>query len=157
MVWRFETSTIPVQSARLKLEINTREHGWVGTPIRVPFRIANPWFTGEADVVTVPLADLLATKLRALYQRRKGRDLFDLKIALERFPDLDLQKVLRGFHTVMEREGHPISWREFELNLQDKLNHVLFGTDMPPLLATGLFDAHEAWNILSPRLKAAWG
>lgn len=157
LMWRFETSTIPVQTARLKLEINTREHGWVGIPVRIPFKVTNPWFAGEAEVLTVPLADLLATKMRALYQRRKGRDLFDFQIALERFPDLDLPRVLRGFHTVMKREGHPISWREFELNLQSKLNHALFGVDVPPLLATGQFKADEAWEVLAPRLKAAWG
>ena len=156
LMWRFETNTVPVQRSRLKLEINTREHGWVGTPMRVPFEVANPWFTGSAEVNTVPLEDLLATKVRALYQRRKGRDLFDLQIALERFPGLDLPRVLRGFHTVMDREGHPVSWRELELNLRAKLTHALFGADVAPLLVDGRFDAHEAWEFLSPRLQAAW-
>jgi len=156
LMWRFETNTMPIQTSRLKLEINTREHGWVGVPIRVPYRVANPWFTGETEVVTVPLADLLATKLRALYQRRKGRDLFDLNIALERFPDLDLLQVLRGFHTVMQREGHPIRWKVFEQNLEAKLDHALFGVDVPPLLVSGQFDAHSVWKTIAPRLQAAW-
>ena len=38
----------------------------------------SPWFTGATDIITYELDELMATKLRALYQRRKGRDLFDI-------------------------------------------------------------------------------
>ncbi|MBM4319451.1 MAG: nucleotidyl transferase AbiEii/AbiGii toxin family protein, partial [Deltaproteobacteria bacterium] len=44
--------------------------------IWLPFRVENPWFSGAADVATYALDELLSTKLRALYQRKKGRDLF---------------------------------------------------------------------------------
>jgi predicted nucleotidyltransferase component of viral defense system len=47
-----------------------------------PFGIRSPWFEGRAEVQTYTLDELLATKLRALYQRRKGRDLFDLWIGV---------------------------------------------------------------------------
>ena len=40
--------------------------------------MASRWFTGAAKVLTYDLDELLGTKLRALYQRKKGRDLFDL-------------------------------------------------------------------------------
>jgi predicted nucleotidyltransferase component of viral defense system len=156
LVWKFETSTVPVQVSRLKLEINTREHGWVGKPEKTAFAVDNPWFSGEAAVTTVALKDLLATKVRALYQRRKGRDLFDLHVALERFPDLDVKHILKGFRSVMDREGHPVSWRVFELNLQDKVDHPAFASDIKSLLATGDFDPVMAWSSLAPRLQAAW-
>jgi Uma2 family endonuclease len=39
---------------------------------RAPFRIANRWFVGEAELTTFDLDELLATKLRALYQQKKG-------------------------------------------------------------------------------------
>jgi predicted nucleotidyltransferase component of viral defense system len=140
----------------LKVEINTREHGWVGTPIRIDYNVANPWFTEGAEVVTVALPDLLATKLRALYQRRKGRDLFDLHAALDRFPDLDFPGLLRGFHRVMEREGRSLSWREFEANVTSKLQHALFAADVPPLLVSGEFNPEKAWEMLADRLQKAW-
>ena len=41
---------------------------------RRPFRVASPWFTGDADIVTYQPDELCATKLRALYQRSKGRE-----------------------------------------------------------------------------------
>jgi hypothetical protein len=78
--------------------------------------------TGEAEVPTLDLEVLLATKLRALYQRRKGQDLFDLHVSVNRFPALDLRRVLSGFRAVMEKEGYPVSWREFEINLKTRLS-----------------------------------
>lgn len=78
LLYRFESSGLPTQPMRLKVEINTREHGSVHALPRHEFQVANPWFTGSAEVLTYAPAELLGTKLRALYQRKKGRDLFDL-------------------------------------------------------------------------------
>ena len=39
--------------------------------------MASRWYSGTAAIATFEINELLATKLRALYQRRKGRDLFD--------------------------------------------------------------------------------
>ncbi|GHT17674.1 hypothetical protein FACS189429_2260 [Bacteroidia bacterium] len=46
------------------------------------FSVWNQWFTGNCKITTYHLDELLGTKVRALYQRRKGRDLFDLYKAL---------------------------------------------------------------------------
>jgi predicted nucleotidyltransferase component of viral defense system len=46
------------------------------------FSVENQWFSGDCEITTYYLEELLGTKLRALYQRRKGRDLFDLWKAL---------------------------------------------------------------------------
>ena len=63
---------------RLKFEINTREHFSVLGLTRRPFSIASWWYRGAADIGTFQPDELLAAKLRALYRRRNGRDLFDL-------------------------------------------------------------------------------
>lgn len=138
------------------MEINTREHGWVGIPRLVPFTVLSPWFQGQTNVATVALPDLLATKLRALYQRRKGRDLFDLYTVLERHPEIDLKAVFRGFRVVMDKEGQEISWQKISENMEVKLSRDMFAADVPPLLTSGVFDAQAAWKKLSPRLQAAW-
>lgn len=156
LVWKFDTTTSPVERSRLKLEINTREHGWVGKPMGVPFKVVNSWFEGEAEITTVGLEALMATKMRALYQRRKGRDLFDLHSAIHRFPEMDLRQVLAGFRKVMEMEGHPVSLKEFNLNLDEKVVRPEFSSDIKSLLATGEFDPVFAWGAISPRLEAAW-
>lgn len=63
---------------RLKVEINTREIEAFDPPETVTLDIDNPWFTGKAEIATFSREELLATKLRALLQRDKGRDLLDL-------------------------------------------------------------------------------
>ena len=68
---------------RVKVEINTFERSPAVPIVTRPLSVENAWFTGSADVPTFTLEELVATKIRALYQRRKGRDLFDLWLAIE--------------------------------------------------------------------------
>jgi predicted nucleotidyltransferase component of viral defense system len=79
---------------RIKIEINTREREAYDPPVTKPFRVENPWFAGEAAIPTFSIEEMLATKLRALLQRNKGRDLVDLSHALEVFPDLSAVRVV---------------------------------------------------------------
>ena len=71
---------------RLKVETNTREHFALYGLRKAPFKVASRWFEGACDIQTYELDELLGTKLRALYQRKQARDLFDLEIALTRLP-----------------------------------------------------------------------
>ena len=47
---------------------------------------------------TFAIEELVATKIRALYQRRKGRDLFDLWLALEHLL-IDPDRIVDAFST----------------------------------------------------------
>jgi len=68
---------------KLKVEINSREHFTVlGFEKRV-FAVDSRWFSGSASILTYHLDKLLGTKVRALYQRKKVRDLFDLWAAFD--------------------------------------------------------------------------
>lgn len=80
----------------VKVEINTYENSSARPHRRVPFRVDSPWWSGEADVLTFQLEELVATKLRALFQRKKGRDLFDLWLALTEL-ELDPAEIVRSF------------------------------------------------------------
>ena len=82
LVFRFQSEIPPVVPIRLKVEINTREHFNVLGLTQRNFKVENQWFSGDCKITTYHLEELLGTKLRALYQRRKGRDLFDLYKAL---------------------------------------------------------------------------
>jgi predicted nucleotidyltransferase component of viral defense system len=81
---------------RIKIEMNTFETSRAFDPIRVPFRVDSRWWVGTADVKTFRVEELVATKLRALYQRRKGRDLFDLWLALTELK-VPPEAILAGF------------------------------------------------------------
>jgi predicted nucleotidyltransferase component of viral defense system len=125
-------STAPI---RLKLEINTSETVAFDAPQELPFRVNNPWFSGEATVPTFSRAEILATKLRALLQRNKGRDLFDLSHALGVFDGLDKSRLIECFSQYLRASQTPISRAEAEQRMFAKLNNLGFLTDLRPLLA----------------------
>src|SRR4029453_7790168 len=93
---------------RLKLEINTVEAFTVYGFESRPFEVKSEWFSGKADIRTFALDELLSTKLRALYQRKKGRDLFDPWLC-KTLLDVDPAKVVDGFIQYMERKGQKVS------------------------------------------------
>jgi len=128
---------------RLKIEINSRAHFSVLGYIRQPFSVKSRWFSGTAAIPTYQLDELLGTKLRALYQRKKGRDMFDLWTAFTT-SDARPERVVACFMRYLEHEGHNISRAEFERNLLDKLNDPRFMEDIGPLLTGG-----SAWNPVS--------
>ncbi len=78
---------------KLKIEINCREHFHLFDWNAFPFSMSSEWFTGECEITTYQLEELLGTKLRALYQRKKGRDLFDLFYA-QQHTKIDGEKVI---------------------------------------------------------------
>jgi predicted nucleotidyltransferase component of viral defense system len=87
-----------------------------------------------APVQTYQLDELMGTKLRALYQRRKGRDLFDLWLCLSR-KLIEPARVIDCFLKYMMHEGHSVSRAQFEQNLQDKQADSAFMGDIVPLLS----------------------
>lgn len=152
LAYRFESEIAPVRPLRLKIEINTREHFALLGYERRPFRVQNPWFTGQCEIVTFAANELLATKLRALYQRRKGRDLFDLWLCLDR-NRIDPPTVVTCFLEYMQRESHPVSRAQFEQNLYEKAQDRAFMNDIGPLLRHELsYDSKAAMAVVSKEL-----
>jgi predicted nucleotidyltransferase component of viral defense system len=141
MIYRFDSEIPPITPLRLKVEVNTREHFTVCGFARQRFGVDSQWFRGSAELLTYELEELLATKLRALYQRSKGRDLYDLAAAVQRFPDLDLVRVVECFERYLENEGHRVSRAEFEANMAGKMKDPTFHGDIEPLLVPGAFQA----------------
>jgi len=126
---------------KLKVEINSREHFNVFGLERLPMEVKSRWFSGRAAIRTYQLDELMGTKMRALYQRKKGRDLFDLWMANKEI-GIHPDRVVGSFRHYMEHEGHKVSRAEYEENLIKKLNHPLFTQDIGPLLTAG-----SAWNF----------
>ncbi len=141
-VYRFDSESQPVTPMRLKVEINTREHFSVLGLTKKSFEVKSLWFSQQAMLTTFHLEELLATKLRALYQRKKGRDLFDLVVILKKFPELDVVKMLKSFERYMAFDKTKVSRAEFEFNLAGKLNDEAFIKDIFPLLPNSMIPAH---------------
>lgn len=158
-IYRFDSEIQPVTPLRLKIEVNTREHFAVLGYGRQTVAVDNPWFSGQEEVVTYSLEELLGTKLRAFYQRKKGRDLFDLATALSRRPDLNRAKVVDCFQRYLDAAGDHVSRAEFEANLDAKLADAAFHRDIQPLLATPggaavRFDVSEAARAMQAEFIA---
>lgn len=128
------------------METNTREHFTRLGYRSVRMAVENPWFSGEAGITTYAPEELLGTKLRALYQRKKGRDLFDLAAALKRLRSLDGAKIVECFEGYLAHEGARISRAEFEANLAAKMADPAFTDDVRPLLASHLMDAEPGFD-----------
>jgi predicted nucleotidyltransferase component of viral defense system len=137
---------------RLKVEINTREHFAVLGPHAVRFQVDSPWFAGETEIATFGIEELLGTKLRALYQRKKGRDLYDLGMALTTL-SIDDAQVVACFERYMAHSRSSVARAEFEANLENKLTDRAFVEDVAPLLADPEgYDATQAAKVVLERL-----
>jgi len=142
---------------RLKVEINSREHFSVLGFKTKELAIRSRWYTGRAQIATYALDELLGTKLRALYQRRKGRDLFDLWWASEQ-AEVDLDRVVACFGDYLDADGLRVSRAEMEANLAVKVKDPRFLADLQLLLAPGIewdLDAAAEWlaKEVVPRLE----
>ena len=120
---------------RLKIEISTREADTYDAPRTMSYGVENPWFTGRAEIPTYSREEMLATKLRALLQRHKGRDLFDLAHAIGVFDSLDTRRVVDIFRRHLALQELRISRAQAEQRMFAKLATPGFLADMRPLLA----------------------
>lgn len=154
LVYRFDSADSPPIRLRLKIEINSREHFTELGLIKMPFEVKSQWFQGTAAVTTFPIDELLGTKLRALYQRNKGRDLFDLHYALTK-GKTNADDIIRCFNRYMIEGHNSVSRALFEANLHEKSERKDFRSDMDPLLRQGLsWNFEEALDVVLTSLIA---
>lgn len=135
LIYRFDSEIPPVVRLKLKIETNTREHFTVHGTTKKPFTVTSRWWSGAAEITTFPIEELVGTKLRALFQRKKGRDLFDLCVALD--AGIDPGAVIDVFQAYMKAEGREVTRAVFEENLAAKLRLPAFTDDIPILLLPG--------------------
>ena len=145
MKFRYESEIAPIEPMRLKVEVNTFEHFSVLGYVTIPFCMKSSWYSGACELKTYSLNELMGTKLRALYQRKKGRDLFDLHLALSR---VDLPTVVRVWREYMGFRGGEIpTAKQFILNMDEKMHLNDYLGDVDPLLRRGVaFNPHEAYS-----------
>lgn len=154
LTYRMESEGPPVVPLRLKIEINTREHFSVLGLRKVLFKIDSRWYSGSCEITTFSLEELLSTKVRALYQRRKGRDLFDLWLGLTE-GKTDPEKVVEIFKYYMKSEGSFIDRKQYKSNLEEKMHHPGFIRDLTPLLSPNIeYDSQLAYSLILKEIVA---
>ena len=120
---------------KIKVEMNTHERSPATSTVRLPYKVTSNWWSGQAGIQTFSPAELVATKIRALYQRRKGRDLYDMWLALT---DPNLALTGRQLLAVFDPyRPHGLTSKAAINTLHDHLRHDDFRTDTNNLIAGG--------------------
>ena len=153
MLFRMESEIPPVVPIRLKIEINCFEHFNELGLIKVPFSMENSWFSGSCELTTYVLDELLGTKLRALYQRKKGRDLFDLYKALS-IAEINPEIIIRCYKRYMDFVvSTPPTHKQFIQNMESKMIDPDFLEDMDNLIRTHeAYDIQEAYRVVKEKI-----
>lgn len=137
----------------VKIEVNITETKAVLPRVQQPFAVRSRWFDAETNVPTFQLEELLATKLRALYQRRKGRDLFDLwhVLTTRQVDDDAVVATLRHY-----MPDTTFTFPELRDNLTAKLAHPDFRADLTTLVvdAPENYELTTAADLVMQRLGA---
>lgn len=150
LVYRFDSEDgIPL---RLKVEVNCREHHTIFGIQEVKYTMQSEWYTGEVSIPSYHLTELLGTKMRALYQRRKGRDLFDMWYAIT-LNDVSPQIIIEAWNFYMKEEANNITQKEFLENMEKKIVDPDFLSDMEGLLRPSLsYNIMEAYEFVKTNL-----
>jgi predicted nucleotidyltransferase component of viral defense system len=94
----------------------------------------------------------MGTKIRALYQRRKGRDLFDLYIVL-RDNLIDPDVVLKVFLAHCSKDNQNVTRALFEKNLHEKIRFDDFRHDILELVADSKeWSFEHAYDVVKSKL-----
>jgi predicted nucleotidyltransferase component of viral defense system len=119
---------------RLKVEIAIWETETYAGSAHLDYAVDNPWFSGQAAIPTYSREEMLATKLRALLQRNKGRDLLDLSHGLEVFDGIDAAQVVELFLLYLHADELSLSRAQAEERMFAKLANPGLLADIRPLL-----------------------
>jgi predicted nucleotidyltransferase component of viral defense system len=136
LMYRFAPEADLRSTLRLKVEINSREHENLFGIRHYPFAVESDWFRGQAEIASFEPEELFGTKLRALLQRRKNRDLFDLGQGLDQL-QLNVEKVVACFNHYLALEAAPITRAVAEQRMLEKLTRSLT-EDIASLLPAGI-------------------
>lgn len=126
--------TVPPGRIRIKVETNIAETSPWHDTIGLPLAVDSQWFRGSAQIPTYELDEIMGTKVRALYQREKGRDLFDLWLVLNEGADpaADPVRMVEAFHHYMGESA--FTYPQLRNNLREKLSSDDFNGDLETLV-----------------------
>jgi predicted nucleotidyltransferase component of viral defense system len=152
-IYRFDSEMQPITNMRLKIEINTREHLNILGLKEIPYDINSSWFSRQCNITGYEVEELLGTKLKALYQRKKGRDLFDLYWALTQL-NIDTEKVIHCYKIHMKNAVEkPPTQKQFLANMNEKMTDKEFMDDIRLVLKQGIeYDDEVAWELVRKEL-----
>jgi len=144
----------PNRTLEIVVEANVTERKPHRAVVEMPFDFP---FRGKAVHTRIKgfdIHEMLGTKLRALFQHKRGRDLFDLYWALTKSPSpVSPAAIIDSFQHYMKQEGTTAGRDEFIVILEDHLKDRGFCSDMQPLLRAGIaYDPQTAGRYVKTHL-----
>jgi hypothetical protein len=154
MTYSVPSVSEPGATLTIVVEANVTEREPHRPIVEIPFEFRFRDAVARTLVNGYDIHEMLGTKMRALFQRKRGRDLFDLYWALTRAqPAVDPAAVVESFLHYLRQEGGTAGRAAFMGILDSHLADRGFCSDMEPLLRVGLeYDAHEAGEYVKAKL-----
>jgi predicted nucleotidyltransferase component of viral defense system len=144
----------PGKSLEVVVEANVTERTPYRPVVKIPFEFPFRDSVVRTQVNGYDIHEMLGTKLRALFQRRRGRDLFDLHraLTLAKRPVVPA-KIIESFRHYLKLEGSVAGRAEFVALLDAHLADRGFCSDMNPLLRVGItYDPQQAGKYVKTNL-----
>jgi predicted nucleotidyltransferase component of viral defense system len=122
--------------------------------VEMPFSFSFRGQTTQTQIKGYDIHEMLGTKMRAMFQRKRGRDLFDLYWALTTCKSpIDPSAIIESFQHYMNQEGTRAGRAEFIGILKTHLEDRGFCSDAESLLRRGIdYDPQSAGNYVIDNL-----
>jgi len=154
MTYSLPSISEPGMTLDIVVEANVTERTPHRPIVEIPFEFPFKDALVKTLVNGYDIHEMLGTKMRALFQRRRGRDLFDLYWALTLAkPPVDPAAIIESFQHYLRQEDSSAGRAEFVGILQSHLADRGFCSDMNQLLRVGAeYDPQKAGAYLEAKL-----
>lgn len=154
MTYAVPSTSTPGATVEIVVEVNVTERTPHRPVVEIPFEFPFRGVSMTTGIVGYDIHEMLGTKLRALLQRRRGRDLFDLYWALTLAqPPVDPAEVIDSFLHYLRQEAVVARRAEFVAILESHLADPGFRSDMDHLLRNGIdYDPESAGVYVRTKL-----
>lgn len=144
----------PARTLEIVVEANVTERKPHRAVVAMPFSFPFRGQSVETQIKAFDIHEMLGTKMRALFQRKRGRDLFDLYWALTKSATpVKPKEIIASFQHYLDQEGTKAGRDEFAGILESHLKDRGFCTDMQPLLRTDIsYDPQVAGSYVKSHL-----
>jgi predicted nucleotidyltransferase component of viral defense system len=157
-IYKVPSVVAPERELTVEVETNVSERRPKYALQRLPFELDFRGKRLQSTLVSYNVNEMLGTKMRALFQRKKGRDLFDLYWALTTQSALPVtvDDVVSAFQHYVREEDTRVPRAEFVAHLRSCMDdRAGFCTDMIPLLRKGLdYDPRKAGSYVESQVLA---
>ena len=154
MTYSMRSIMEPARTLDIVIEANVTERKPHLSIVEIPFSFPFREQSIQTRIKGYDIHEMLGTKMRAMFQRKRGRDLFDLYWALtqSRSP-VDPSAIIASFEHYLRQEGTKAGRAEFVGILEAHLKDRGFCSDMEPLLRHGIaYDPEAAGNYVQANL-----